>query len=170
MDYLTILGFLCFLNLLLPFSLRAYLMHWKLRSGFSTGSKLHHSDDTFIQLRRAFRIRYVMFELFLAFSILMAGMIVILSVYVVWNQVGPYILGVGLPDIRMDSPLTTGVFLFLVCMIGIPWFLFHYVSVPSIRDTHQLCKELRDCIQTFDRNASRRNSEGSGSIRSTRSR
>lgn len=146
MYYFQSVGFLCFFLFLLPFGLRSYLLYWKLKWGFPLFSRTRYSSEFLGRMKSSVFYVYVVFELFLALSILASGLTVIFSALAVWVLIGPYFFGTVISDVRMDLPMTTGVFLFLVFTGFLPWFLFHYVGVPCIRDVHQLCKEIRDAF------------------------
>lgn len=146
MDYLQSVGFLCLFLLLLPFGLRGYLLHWKLKWGFPLSARTRYSGEVLERAKVSSFYVYVVFEVFLAMAILASGLMVASAALAVWVSVGPYSLGTTVSDVRMDLPMTTGVFLFLVFTGLLPWLLFHYVGSPCIRDVHQLCKEVRDAL------------------------
>jgi hypothetical protein len=126
--------------------MRVFLTHWKLRWGFPLSVRDNPALEVAQTMRKSAFQSYVLFEIFLALALFAAGLMVVFSFLFVADMLGPQIFQVEVYRLPMDAPMTVGVFLYLVSVVGIPWFLFHYVGIPSLRDCHQLCKEMRDCL------------------------
>lgn len=149
MVYVWSLALLCLWHLLLPLGMRWHIFRWKSMRGFPLSSKVHYTEDQLQGIQKSAFSTYVAFEAFLALGVLSSGVMVLVAALAVFTTIGPLFYRVDLSDLVMHQPLTTGRFLFILSCLGIPWSLFHYVGIPCIRDTHQFCKEMRDCsLQT----------------------
>lgn len=145
MVYIWSLVFLSLWQFLMPLGMRWYSFRWKISKGYPLNKKSVYSESRLLVIRKSSFFTCVAFEVCLSLMILSACLLVLLAFLGVLTTVGPLVYKVDISDLVMCQPMTTGQFLYIISLGGIPWIFFHYAGIPSIRDAHQHCKEMRDC-------------------------
>jgi len=130
--------------LILPLAMRNTLQRWKVRRGVSLRGRSEMVD--WRRVGASGTALYWTFELFLALAVFctfLASMAAWLSFDYVFSKT---VLEIDIGNFDLDKPLTGRGFLYLSGLFFCPWVVFHYVGAVSIRDVHQLCKEVRDIV------------------------